>query len=161
MTANLSRSFSIIIICNLKSIRCTKLKKMAKNLIFGYLDHSKWHFLWILNDPAWAIPWPTHAHHLVLSKYAISSRSDVRNARNWPKPIWIIQKGRNAQTRRTENFLKKEPDSSRTCGFRGDTPKNLQFHKKIFPEKSCPRFSVKFSSKSKKGRFWHVFVIIE
>ena len=27
---------------------------MAKNLIFGYLDHSKRHFLWILNDPAWA-----------------------------------------------------------------------------------------------------------
>ena len=39
MTAHLSRSFSIIKICNLKSIRYTKLKKMAKNLVFGYLDH--------------------------------------------------------------------------------------------------------------------------
>ena len=67
MRANLSRSFSTIIICNLKSIRCTYLKKMAKNLIFGYLDHSKWHFLWILNDPAWAIWEPTCQDHLVQS----------------------------------------------------------------------------------------------
>ena len=31
-------------ICNIKSMQCTKLKKMAKNLVFGYLDHSKRHF---------------------------------------------------------------------------------------------------------------------
>ena len=41
MTAHMSISFSIIKICNLKSIRCTELKKMAKKHFFGYLDHSK------------------------------------------------------------------------------------------------------------------------
>ena len=40
MTTHVSRSFSIIKICNLKSIRCTKLKKMAENHNFGLLDHS-------------------------------------------------------------------------------------------------------------------------
>jgi hypothetical protein len=35
---------SSINVYNIKSIRCTKLKKMVKNLIFGYLDHSKRHF---------------------------------------------------------------------------------------------------------------------
>ena len=31
----------IIEVCNIKSIQQTKLKIMAKNLIFGTLDHSK------------------------------------------------------------------------------------------------------------------------
>ena len=44
-----------------------KWPKTAKNLIFGYLDHSKWHFWWILNDPAWAIWEPTCQDHLVQS----------------------------------------------------------------------------------------------
>ena len=35
------RTFSSIKICNIKSIGLTKVKKTAKNLIFGYLDHSK------------------------------------------------------------------------------------------------------------------------
>ena len=38
------RTFSSIKICNMKSIGRTKVKKMAKNLIFGYLDHSKIRF---------------------------------------------------------------------------------------------------------------------
>ena len=42
--ANSCTPFSSIKICNTKSIWCTKLKKKAKNLIFGYLDHSKRHF---------------------------------------------------------------------------------------------------------------------
>ena len=37
------------------------------------------------------------AHHLVLSKYALSSQSDAPNSRKWPKTsflaIWIIQNG--------------------------------------------------------------------
>ena len=97
MRAHLSRSFSTIIICNLKSIRCTKLKKMTKNLIFGSLDHSKRHFLWCLNDPAWRIWQSTCHYHLVESKYATWSVSDAPNSRKWSKTsflaIWIIQKG--------------------------------------------------------------------
>ena len=38
------KTFSTITICNIKSIQQTKLKKMAKNLFFGSLDHSKMHF---------------------------------------------------------------------------------------------------------------------
>ena len=54
-------------------------------------------FSWFLNDPAWLIRCPTHAYHLVLSEYAISSQSDAPASRKWPKTsflaIWIIQKG--------------------------------------------------------------------
>ena len=32
-------------ICIIKLIRCSKHEKMANNLVFGYLDHSKMHFL--------------------------------------------------------------------------------------------------------------------
>ena len=31
-------------------------------------------------------------------------------------------------TRFTVNYVKKDPDFSRTCGFRGDLSKNLSFH---------------------------------
>ena len=37
-------TFCTIIIYNIKSIKQTKLQKMAENLFFGYLDHSKMHF---------------------------------------------------------------------------------------------------------------------
>ena len=54
-------------------------------------------FLRFLNDPAWVIGWQNHAHHLVLSKYAISNQYDAPNSKKWPKTlflaIWIIQKG--------------------------------------------------------------------
>ena len=40
------QTFSTITICNIKSIQQTKLKKMAKNLFLGSLDHSKMHF-WV------------------------------------------------------------------------------------------------------------------
>ena len=42
-------------------------------------------FLRFLNDPAWVIGWPTHAHHLVLLTYAISSQSNAPNSRKWQK----------------------------------------------------------------------------
>ena len=97
MMALSSPSFSSIKICNIKSILYTKLKKMAKNLIFGYLDHSKGAIWWLLNDLTQDIWWPFRAHHLVLSKSAISSQSYTPNSRKWPKTsflaIWIIQKG--------------------------------------------------------------------
>ena len=38
------KSSSTITLCNIKSIQQTKLQKMAKNLFFGSLDHSKMHF---------------------------------------------------------------------------------------------------------------------
>ena len=84
-------------------------------------------FFWFLNDPAWVVWKPNRARHLLLSKYAIWSRSHAPNSRNRRKPIWIIQKGRNAYTRRTENFFKNQPDFSRTCGFRGEFTERLNF----------------------------------
>ena len=38
------KTFSTITICNIELIQQTKLQKMAKNLRFGSLDHSKMHF---------------------------------------------------------------------------------------------------------------------
>ena len=62
--------------------------------LFGLFKKA---FLWFLNDPPWLIWWPHDAHHVVLSKYAMSSRSDDPNSRNWQKAsflaILIIQKG--------------------------------------------------------------------
>ena len=43
--AKCRKTFNYITICNIKSIQETKLQKMAKNLYFGSLDHSKMHFL--------------------------------------------------------------------------------------------------------------------
>ena len=69
---------------------------MAKNLIFGLLDHSKMDIcdLWmILHD---LVTLPKVGKHLVLSQSAISSRSNRPNSRKWPKTsflaLWIIQK---------------------------------------------------------------------
>ena len=67
--------YSSIIMCNIKSIQQTKLKIMAKNLIFGTSDHSKmlfWDFWMILHD---LVVLPNVGKHIVLSSYAISSRS--------------------------------------------------------------------------------------
>ena len=69
---------------------------MAKNLIFGPLDHSITHFwdVWmILHD---LVTLPNVKTHFVLSQYAISSRSNNANSRKWRKTsflaLWIIQK---------------------------------------------------------------------
>ena len=138
---------------------------MAKNLIFGYLDHSKWHFLWILNDPLWAIPPPTHAHHLVLAKYAISSRSEVRNA------IKTREIGRNpyGSFKRAETrirvvrkfFLKITRIFPGRAVFAGSSQKVWIFRLNNKKWLTKGKLSVKIESKSKKGHFWHVFVIIE
>ena len=89
-------SFSTILMCNIKSIRQTKLHKMAKNLFFGTLDRSKMDFcdLWmVLNG---LVTSPKTVKQLVLSQYAISGRSNRPNSRKWPKTsflaLWIIQK---------------------------------------------------------------------
>ena len=49
--ANSCTPFSTFKICNIKSVWCTKLKKIAKNLVFDYLDHSKRHFsdFWMIH----------------------------------------------------------------------------------------------------------------
>ena len=90
------KTFSSFTICNIKSIYQTKLQKIAKNLIFGLLDHSKKHFYdlcMILHD---LVTLPKVGKHLVLSQYAISRRSNRPNSRKWPKTsflaFWIIQK---------------------------------------------------------------------
>ena len=88
------KTFSIITICNIKSIQQTKLQKMAKNLYFGSLDHSKMRFCdfrMTLYDKAML---PNVEKHLVLSQYATSSRSNRPKSRNWSKTsflaLWII-----------------------------------------------------------------------
>ena len=81
------KTFSTITICNIKSIQQTKLKKTAKNLFFGSLDHSKMHFCdsWmILHD---MVRWPNVEKQLLQSWYAISSTSWLPISRKWPKPI--------------------------------------------------------------------------
>ena len=130
---------------------------MAKNLIFGYLDHSKWHFLWILNDPPWAIPWPTHAHHLVLAKYAISSRSEVRNA------IKTREIGRNpygsfkrAETRRRvarKTFLKKNQILPGQAVFAVILPEHCSFIQKFFQKIAAHGFSSKSDQSQKRAIF--------
>ena len=96
MSNTMAKSISSIKICSIESIRCTKLKKMTKTLVFGHLDHSKRNVFWFLNDSAWEIRKPNRAYHLVLSKYAMSSQSDDPNWRNWLKisflAILIVQK---------------------------------------------------------------------
>ena len=84
---------STITICNIMPIKQSKLQKMAKNVFFGSLDHSKMHFcdLWmILHD---LVMLPEVGRHLVISQYAISNRPKTRK---WPKTSflapWIIQK---------------------------------------------------------------------
>ena len=73
------------------------IKKMAKNSIFGYLDHSKGAIWRILNDLTQDIWWSNWVYHSILSKYAISSQSNTSNSRKRPKTsflaIWISQKG--------------------------------------------------------------------
>ena len=83
-------------ICNANSIQQTKPKKTAKNLLFGTLDHSKMHFsdFWMIQLDL--VTLQKVGKHLVLSQYAISSRSNRPNSRKWPKTsflaFWIIQK---------------------------------------------------------------------
>ena len=90
------KTFNTITICNIKSIQETKLQKMAENLYFGYLDHSKMHFcdFWMILHHL--VTLPKVGKHLALSQYAISSRHKRPNSRKWPKTsilaLWIIQK---------------------------------------------------------------------
>ena len=90
------KTFSTITICNIKSIQETKLQKMAKNLYFGSLDHSKMHFCDLRMTPHIRATLLNVGKHLVLSHYAISSRSNRPKSRKWPKnsflALWIIQK---------------------------------------------------------------------
>ena len=90
------KTFSTTTVCNIKSIQQTKPQKMAKNLYFGSLDHPKMHlrdFWMTLHD---LVTLRKVGKHLVLSKYAIASRSNRPNCRKWPKTsvlaLWIIQK---------------------------------------------------------------------
>ena len=107
--------------------RMHKTQEKVQKPHFWLFGSFKKAFFWFLNDPTWVIWCSNHAEHLVLTKYAISSRSNARKSRNWPKTLWIIQKGQNAYTRRTKNFFKNQPDFSRTCGFRGEFRKSLNF----------------------------------
>ena len=59
---------------------------------FWLFGSVKMAFSRFLNDPVWMIGWPTHTHHLVLSKYALPSRPKGPNPRYRPKTDWIIQK---------------------------------------------------------------------
>ena len=125
----------------------------GQNPPFWLFGSFKKAFFSFLNDPAWVVWRRNRERHLVLSKYAISSRSDVPNTRNWPKPIWIIQKGQNALTRRTENGLKKEPNCPRTCGFLRWYSQNLVVSYNFFSRKFLSPALQHNLIKVKKGPF--------
>ncbi len=63
-------------------------RKWPKNLACAYLDHSKRHFWWILNNPTRVITWTSHGDYLVQSEYAVSSKSDAPKSRKWPKTVF-------------------------------------------------------------------------
>ena len=86
--------------CNIRLIRPTQLDQLAKNLILRSFLHKSCYFYinycivlyCILN----ILSTFSGVKHLVLSQYAISSRSNNLNSRKWPKiyflALWIIQK---------------------------------------------------------------------
>ena len=78
--AKCCKTLSSITICNIKSIQEAKLLKMAKNLIFGLLDHSKMHFfdVWMIFHDL--VTLPNVKKHFVLSQYAIPSQSNDVNS---------------------------------------------------------------------------------
>ena len=91
------KTFSTITLCNIKSIQQIKLQKMAKNLFFGSLDHSKMHFrdFWMIVHDLVRLPNPEK--DLVPSQSAISSRSNRPKSRKWPKTFfWRFGSVKNA-----------------------------------------------------------------
>ena len=95
--------------------------------VFLHFGSFKNAFLWLLNDPAWALSQPNCCDHLVLSEYAISSWCDGPNSRKRQISGWIIQNGLPVIGKKT---LKYVSDFSRTCGFREEFRKSLNFHSK-------------------------------
>ena len=81
------KTFSTITLCNIKSIQQTKVQKMAKNLFFGSLDHSKMNFcdIWMIFHDL--VMLSNAGEHLVLSHYAISSPSNRPNSRKRQKTL--------------------------------------------------------------------------
>ena len=89
-------SLSTILMCIIKSIQQTKLRKMAKNLFLARWIIQKLHFsdFWmILHD---LVRLPNPEKHLVPSQYTISSWSNRPKFQKWLKTsfwaLWIIQK---------------------------------------------------------------------
>ena len=72
-------------------------RKWPKNLACAYLDHSKRHFWWILNNPTRVITWTSHGDYLVQSEYMQYQANPMhRSQENDQKQflaVWIIQKG--------------------------------------------------------------------
>ena len=91
------KTFSSIKICNIKSIQQPNLQKMAKNLLFGTLDHSKIHFpdfSMILHDLAVL---PIVGKHLVLSKMQHQVDPTTQYPENGQKPpFWHFGSFKNA-----------------------------------------------------------------
>ena len=94
--AKCCNTFRSIWIWNIKSIQQTKVQKLAKNLCFGSLDHSKMHFLgiWMIHQDLVILS--NAGKHSVLLHYAISSISNRPKSEKWSKTsfqaLWIIQK---------------------------------------------------------------------
>ena len=77
------------------SNRSTSRKR--SKFFFGSLDHSKTHFcdLWMILH--YLVIMHNVRKHLVLSKYAISSRSNIPNPRKWPKTsFWFFGSFKNS-----------------------------------------------------------------
>ena len=116
--------FRTIEICNMKSIRWTKLKKMAKNLFFGPLDHSKMHFLifeWSIMSKMIAKLLRPFGIIKICNMKSIRSIKVEKMARNWMDHS-------KQPTRRTPKNVETEREFSRTCGFRGVAQKWMFYH---------------------------------
>ena len=84
--------FSCINIHNIKSIRCTKVKKMVKILVFGCGDHSNRHLLWHSNDSLWLNTMAKSFKSFSSIKICDIESIRCTNSRKWPKSshFWLF-----------------------------------------------------------------------
>ena len=153
--------FSSIRICIIKSIRCTKLKKRSKNLIFGYLDHSKRLFsdFWMIQHDFkdGQIVSTNHFYHNM--QYEVNPMLQTREIGRNPYGSFKRAETRIRVVRKI--FLKINKIFPGHAVFAGSSQKVWIFRLNNKKWLTKGKLSVKIESKSKKGHFWHVFVIIE
>ena len=97
---------------------------MAKNLIFGYLDHSKmiFHGFWMI--------------HYV--QYCYQNVKDIKYYQNLQYEVHPTDQTQDIDPKEKGSFknfsylieksIKNQPDFSRTCGFRVCSRESLNFH---------------------------------
>ena len=74
-----------IILCNLKANQCTKLEKIAKNLILDQILTNLTQ-IWAPNFSSWILPLLVVRHCYKISLYVIARKTNEPNLRKWQKP---------------------------------------------------------------------------